>query len=187
MFINSGFTIPFSDFLMFGVIIFFGYYGFRRGVQKELISVLRIYFSFIITVILYERLAVLVQALFNAPSWFAQMLCFVVIFVVFVAAIWVIEIILRKKLSQAEKTSSVLSKTGGVTLGLLEGILIISIMIMAVEFYPTPEGAKYPFEGAVSYKFIKQIAPGIKDFTVRPVSALKDISDGSKPEDLEEE
>ena len=187
MFINSGFTIPLSDILIFGVIIFFGYYGYRRGVQKELVSVLRLYFSFIITVLLYERLAVVVQALFNAPSWFAQMLCFVIIFAVFVAAIWAIEIILRKKLSQTTKAGSVLSKAGGVTLGLLEGILIISIMIMAVEFYPTPEGAKYPFEGAVSYKFIKQIAPSIKDFTVSPVSMLKEISDGSEPEDLEEE
>jgi uncharacterized membrane protein required for colicin V production len=187
MFMNSGFTIPLSDILMFGVIIFFGFYGYRRGVQKELVSVLRLYFSFIITVLLYERLAILFQALFNAPSWFAQMFCFAFIFVILVGAIWATEIILRKKLSHDTKASSALSKVGGVTLGLLEGILIISILIMAVEFYPTPEGAKYPFEGAVSYKAIKQVAPSIKDFTVRPVSVLKDMSDGTKPGDSEEE
>ena len=103
------------------------------------------------------------------------------------AVIWAIEIILRKKLSHDAKASSALSKIGGVTLGLLEGILIISILIMAVEFYPTPKGAKYPFEGAVSYKAIKQVAPSIKDFTVKPVSVLKDMSDGKEPEELEEE
>lgn len=183
---NSGFTVPLSDILMFGVIIFFGFYGYRRGVQKELVSVLRIYFSFIITVLLYERLAILLQALFNTPSWFAQMLCFVFIFVILVAATWATEILLRKKLSHDAKASSSLSKVGGVTLGLLEGILIISILIMAVEFYPTPEGAKYPFEGAISYKVIKQIAPSIKDFTVKPVSVLKEMSNGTKPEELEE-
>ena len=187
MSMNFGFTIPLSDILMLGVIIFFGYYGYRRGVQKELVSVLRLYFSFIITVILYERTAILVQAITNAPSWVAQMLCFTAILAVFISAIWAAEIMLRKKLSQTEKASSVLSKVGGVTLGLLEGILIISIMIMDVEFYPTPEGAKYPFEGAASYKVIKQVAPSIKDFTVKPVSMLKDISDGSEVEDLEED
>jgi uncharacterized membrane protein required for colicin V production len=187
MSMNFGFTIPLSDILMFGVIIFFGFYGYRRGVLKELISVLRLYFSFIFTVLLYERAAILLQAITNIPSWFVQMLCFSVILIIFLVAMWAVEIILRKKITPDEKTGSVLSKVGGVTLGLLEGILLISIMIMDVEFYPTPEGAKYPFEGAVSYKVIKQVAPSIKDFTVKPVSMLKDISDGTEIDDMEED
>ncbi len=171
---------------MFAVIIFFGYYGFRRGVLKELLSVLRLYFSFIITVLFYEKLAVLTQAILNTPSWFAQMLCFTVILAVLFSAVWAAEIILRKKISQTTKAGSILSKVGGVTLGLLEGILLMSIMIMAVEFYPSSEGAKYPFEDAASYKVIKQIAPSIKEYTVRPVSMLKDMSDGSELDDTEE-
>jgi len=185
MYMNFGFTVPLSDILMFAVIIFFGYYGFRRGVLKELLSVLRLYFSFIITVLFYEKLAVLTQAILNTPSWFAQMLCFTVILAVLFSAVWAAEVILRKKISQTTKAGSILSKVGGVTLGLLEGILLISIMIMAVEFYPSSDGAKYPFEGAASYKVIKQVAPSIKEYTVRPVSMLKDISNGSEPDDLE--
>lgn len=172
---------------MFAVIIFFGYYGYRRGVLKELLSVLRLYFSFIITVLFYEKLAVLTQAILNTPSWFAQMLCFTVILAILFSAVWATEVILRKKMSQTTKAGNVLSKVGGVTLGLLEGTLLISIMIMTVEFYPTPEGAKYPFEGASSYKVIKQVAPSIKEYTVRPVSMLKDISNGSESDDLEKE
>ena len=187
MSINFGFTIPLSDILIFGVIIFFGFYGYRRGVLKGLIGILRLYFSFIFTVILYERAAILLQAITNIPSWFVQMLCFTVILIIFVVAMWAVEIILRKKITQDEQTGSVLSKVGGVTLGLLEGILLISIMIMDVGFYPTPEGVKYPFEDAVSYKVIKQVAPSIKDFTVKPVSMLKDISDGTEIENTEED
>ena len=186
MYINFGFAVLLSDIIMFAVIIFFGYYGFRRGVLKELISVLRLYFSFIITVLLYEKLAVLIQAILNTPSWFAQMLCFTIILGVLFASVWATEIILRKKMTQTTKAGSVLSKVGGVTLGLLEGTLLISIMIMTVEFYPAPDEAKYPFEGASSYNVIKQVAPSIKDYTVRPVSMLKDISNGSESDDTEE-
>ena len=170
--INTSFTLPFADFFILGAIVFFAFSGFMRGALRTLFSALRIYFSFIFTSLIYERAALPFQALFDMPAWLAQMACFIAIFGIVLTAIWVVGSILIKRMANPPKTSSSLDKIGGIVLGFVEGILIVSLIIMIIDFHPTPK-AHSPLENAVSYKIIKNIAPSIKDFTMRPISRLK--------------
>ncbi len=184
MSVYAAFTIPFADFFILGAIAFFAFSGFMRGALRTLFSALRIYFSFIITTIFYERVALLIQVMFDTPSWVAQMICFIIVFGIILFIIWLVGAILSKRISKPQ-TSSGLDKVGGAILGLVEGVLIVSIIIMFIDFYPTPK-ARSPLEDAISYKAIKNIAPGIKDLTMRPISRIKHTDKKSKSDDIEE-
>lgn len=185
MSINVAFIIPMADIIFLGIIAFFAFYGFKRGVLRTLYSILRVYFSFIITILFYEKLALLFQAMFDISSVAARIVGFAILFLALVSIIWTIGIFLKKRISKEFNPDSDLSKIGGCVLGLLEGVLIISIGIMDINFYPVPEGAKSPLESAVSYKVIEQVAPGIEHFTISPFSRLREIPDVSKPDESE--
>jgi len=179
---DFAFTLPLTDILIFGTVILFAFSGFKRGVLRALFGFLQVYFSFIITTLLYERAALLLQAAFSISSPLAQMICFTAIFAIFLGIIWVVVFIL-KKVSKPPETSSSLSKIGGTILGIAEGVLIVSIIIMGISFY-SPPIIQSPLENAVSYRVIKQIAPGIKDFTVAHIPSLKEETDVSESDDL---
>ena len=185
------YIVPLADLLIFGVIGLFIFYGFKRGALKTLYSILRIYFSFIISIFFYERLALLLQAIFDMSSGVARIICFTTLFVALLVTMWAAGVFLRRRVAKDPDASNGLSRAGGGILGLLESILIISIIIMVVNFYPIPEGTKFPLEGAISYKIIKYIAPGIETFTIGPISRIKDAADmpdsgGSDESDSEE-
>jgi uncharacterized membrane protein required for colicin V production len=178
--VNLAFALPLADIFILGAIGFFAFSGFMRGALRTLFSLLRIYFSFIITVLFYERLALLAQAMIDMPAWLAQIISFVIVFGVVLTIIWIAGAILIKRIAKPPQTSSSLNKIGGTVLGLVEGIFIVSVIIMCIDFYPAHNDARSPMEDAISYKFIKYIAPSIKDFTMNPVSRLRNIANGSK-------
>jgi len=179
---NFAFALPLADILVFGTVVLFALSGYKRGVLRALFGFLQVYFSFIITAFLYERAALLLQAAFGISSPLAQMICFTAIFVIFLAIIWVAAFIL-KRVSNPPETSSSLSKIGGTILGIAQGILIVSIAIMGISFYPPPE-IQSPLEKAISYRVIKNIAPSIKDFTVRYIPRAKELPDESESDGL---
>ncbi|MFC1716262.1 CvpA family protein [Candidatus Poribacteria bacterium] len=185
MSMNVAFIVPVADLVFLGIIAFFAFYGFKRGVLATLYSILRIYFSFIIAVLFYEKLALLLQAMSDMSSAAARIICFTILFVAFLVTMWTTGVFLKKRISKETDSDSGLSRIGGGVLGLLEGVLLISIAIMDINFYTVPDGAKSPLEDAVTYKVIKQVAPGIEYFTISPISRLKDISDGATADDPE--
>lgn len=178
---NFALAFPLVDILIFGAIILFGFNGFRQGVLRVLVGFLRVYFSFIITTFLYERAAIFLQATFGTSSPLAQTICFAAIFAIFWAVMWAVGLIL-KKISKPLQTSGSLSKIGGTILGIVEGMLIVSIVIMGISFYSAPE-IQSPLEDSVSYRLVKQVAPGIKDFTVGRIPRLKE-TDTLESDDL---
>ena len=182
---NVAFIVPLADLLFLGIIAVFAVYGFKRGVLATLYSILQIYFSFIIAVLLYEKSALLLQAMFDISSAAARIICFTTFFIAFLVTIWATSVFLKKRISREYVSDSGLSRIGGGVLGLLEGVLLISIAIMDINFYTVPDGAKSPLEDALTYKVIKHVAPGIEDFTISPISHLKDISDGTTADEPE--
>jgi len=174
---DIAFIVPLADLLIFGVIGIFVFYGFKRGALRTLYSILRIYFSFIISILFYERLALLLQAASNISSGVARIICFTTLFIALLVTMWSAGIFLRKRVAKASDADSGLSRAGGCLLGLLESVLILCIIFLVIGFYPVPIGVEFPLEGAISYRVIKYIAPGIETFTVGPISRLKNVAD----------
>jgi hypothetical protein len=83
---------------------------------------------------------------------------------------------MSKRISKPE-TSSRVSKISGTILGLAEGILMISIVIMIVSFHPGYDRAQIDFKNTISYRTIEPIAPGIRSLTIGPISQLTENPD----------
>jgi uncharacterized membrane protein required for colicin V production len=175
-----------ADIFVLGVLIFFAFFGFRRGALRTLYSNLRIYFSFIVTMLFYERLAPPLQAVINLPSGIILMICFGIIFVVCIVVVWLISVFVKKRVAKPSQTTSGLSKIGGWILGLLEGVLIISIVIMAISFYHKPEDDKPLLEDTLSYRVLKFVAPSMETFGTGPIARLKELSERRKAKEAED-
>ena len=178
------FTIPFQDMIIIGVIVFFAFKGFTLGAVRAFFAIFRVYFSFIITLLVYKKIAPVPEATFDMPSWLAQMICFMTVFGVLALTLWIAEHMIRKRMWEPPETSNSLNKVGGIILGLLEGILIMSIITMGIEIYDVPDNARSPLEDAASYKAIKPVAPSIRDFTLGPLSHLRKTGNSSEADDV---
>jgi uncharacterized membrane protein required for colicin V production len=170
------FILSLADLFLFGIVVLFAFVGFVRGVLNQLLSFLRVYFSFIAATLLYRKVAKSLLAGLSLPPWATQMIAFAGIFVIFIVIIWLIWAIMSKRISKPE-TSSKVSKISGTILGLAEGILVVSIVIMIVSFHPGYGKAQLEFKDTVSYKAIEPIAPGIRSLTIGPISQLTEIPD----------
>ncbi len=170
------FVLSLADLFLFGIAMLFAFVGFMRGVLNQLLSFLRVYFSFIAATLLYRKVAKSLLDGLSLPPWAIQMVAFAGIFVILITTIWLIWAIMSKKISKPE-TSSKVSKISGTILGLAEGILIISIVIMIISFHPGYDRAQINFKDSISYKTIEPIAPGIRSLTIGPISQLKETSD----------
>ncbi len=173
---DLAFVLSLADLFLFGIVALFAFVGFVRGILNQLLSFLRVYFSFIVATLLYRKVA---RSLLNAlslPLWANQMIAFAGIFVIFIATIWLVWAILSKRISKPE-TSSRMSKISGTILGLAEGILLVSIVIMIVSFHPGYDRAQLDFKSSISYKTIEPIAPGIRSLTIGPISQLTESPD----------
>ena len=84
MSMSSAFTVSLADVLIIGVLFLFAFYGSKRGVRRTLNSIFRIYFSFIIAILFYEKLALLFQAtVVSISSGAARVICFTILFAIF--------------------------------------------------------------------------------------------------------
>ena len=171
-----------ADIIVLGVVIFFAFYGLKRGALRTLYSILRIYFSFIITILFYEKLALLLQANTGITSAVALIVSFTSLFCMLAIIVWLTGVLVRKRIANPPQTDNTLSRIGGIVLGVLESVLLMSIIIMAIDFYPAENKARSPLEDTLSYKVIKNIAPSIESFTTGPIERLKDISGGETDE-----
>jgi uncharacterized membrane protein required for colicin V production len=174
--IELAFVLSLADLFLFGIVVLFAFVGFVRGVLNQLLSFLRVYFSFIAATLLYRKVAKSLLAGLSLPPWATQMIAFAGIFVIFIVTIWLIWAIMSKRISKPE-TSSRVSKISGTILGLAEGILMISIVIMIISFHPRYDRAQLEIKNTISYKAIEPIAPGIRSLTIGPISQLTESPD----------
>ena len=184
---DLAFTIPVADFFAAGVIGLLAFNGFRRGVLGAFFTLLRIYLTFIITALSYERAALPFQARLSASTSTSQIFCFITIFVLVFAAAWAVEIVLRRKISESPGGRKKPSRIGGIILGLFQGILLLSILYMNVDFFPASDrGGTSRLEDAFSHKLVRHVAPGIKDLSVDSVSYFRTLSGRQKPPESED-
>jgi len=146
------------DLFVFGVIILFGFTGYRRGGIKSFISLFLLYLSFIATMILYEKPSLYLQITLDTPSPLARLVCFAIFFAIFVAITRYVNYIITKILTQV-LIRGIISGIIGMFFGAIEGILLISIIFMGIAFYPVNP----PLKDAISFKVMKDIPVNLRD------------------------
>ncbi|MGQ9608635.1 MAG: CvpA family protein [bacterium] len=150
------------DLFVLGFITLCAFNGLRRGAIRTFFSLLWFYISFIITMLLYERVAVFFQAVDGKPSYIARIICFSIIFVLFSAVSKVFNILIIRLLTILI-SEGMSSRVIGAILGIIEGIFLASIVMMNISFYPKELNIK----NTVSYKMTKNIAQDVNNFTFR--------------------
>lgn len=150
------------DLFVLGFIILSAFNGLRRGLVRTFFGLLGFYISFIIAMLLYERMAVFFQAIDGKPSYTARLICFSILFVIFSAILKVLNILIIRLLTTfiSEGTPS---RIIGTILGIIEGIFLTSIVMMNISFYPK----EITIKNSVSYKLTKNIAQDVNNFTMR--------------------
>ena len=128
------FALPLADILVLGVVVFFAIRGLMRGALRELFSFLRFYFSFIAAAILYRTLSSYLYENTEISLWLLHIITFSFIFFVLLFIIWLIEALISRWVTKPE-TRSGLSRIGGAIFGLAEGILVVSAIIMVINFH----------------------------------------------------
>lgn len=170
-------TMTLIDLFVFGLTVLFSLNGFRSGALRSLFSLLWVYIVLVITALFYGKAATLLQATSNTSSPVAQVICFSIIFIILFAITQIINFLLMRLLRLVEP-KGISSRIIGTIFGTVEGILIISIVIMNIAFFPV----KPPLKDMVFYKTMKNIAPGVVDVTIGHIPYLKDSVDLPKPE-----
>jgi len=151
-------TLIAFDLFVFGVIVLFGFNGYRRGGIKSFISLIFLYLSFIAAMVLYEKPSLYLQITLDTPSPLARLVCFAIFFAIFVAITRYVNYIITKILTQV-LIRGIISGIIGIFFGAIEGILLISIIFMSIAFYPVNP----PLKDAISFKVMKDIPVNLRD------------------------
>jgi uncharacterized membrane protein required for colicin V production len=157
------------DIFIAVVLIMYGLAGFRRGGVKSFLSLLFLYIAFIISMILFEKPAVYLQVVLETKSSTARIVCFGIIFAIFIALTRYFYYLATKLFAQV-LIRGIFSGIAGALFGIMEGILIIGIIYMCIGFYPvTP-----PLSETMSFRVIKDIPVEIRDSSLWFLPSMKD-------------
>jgi uncharacterized membrane protein required for colicin V production len=157
------------DVFVLGIIILFGFNGYRRGWVKSLVSLVFLYLSFIAAIILYEWPSMYLQIMLGTSTPVSRVVCFSIFFIIFVVITrYIYYLIIR--LNTQVLVRGVLSGIAGAALGTIEGILLIGIIFMNIAFYPLT----YPLKDSTSFMVIKDIPVDIRDHSLWFLPSMQD-------------
>jgi uncharacterized membrane protein required for colicin V production len=152
-------TLIAFDLFVFGVIVLFGFTGYRRGGIKSFISLLLLYLSFIAAMVLYEKPSLYLQITLDTPSSLARLICFAIFFAIFIVITRYVNYVITKILAAQVLVRGIIGGIIGMIFGTMEGILLISIIFMCIAFYPVNP----PLRDAISFKAMKNIPVDLRD------------------------
>jgi uncharacterized membrane protein required for colicin V production len=151
------------------LLILYGLTGFRRGGIRSFLSLLFLYIAFIISMILFEKPAIYLQVVLETKSSTAKIVCFGIIFTVFVAITRYLYYLATKVFAQV-LVRGLVSGILGAVFGIIEGIFLIGIIYMNIAFYPVYP----PLSDTVSFKAMKDIPIYIRDSSLWFLPNMKD-------------
>jgi len=179
-------TIIIFDVFVFLIIILAGINGFKKGGMRAFLGFLWIYISFILSAILYMRIAVFLQVTFETTSPSAKIIGFVPIFILVFAITRVFNFLLTRLL-KTYLLNSVFGSSIGAIFGAMEAILLISIIFMNMAFYPVHP----PLSDSISFKIFNDLPYQVRNYSLwfLPDSMINDspVYEQKKERDIIEE
>ena len=121
------------DFFLYGAIVIAAYLGYKGGITKKIFNLLALLASIVIAVQLMEPIgdALISSGIFSAP------LAYIVGFALVNTGLMVLAIMLYRRFGKTSvgKSSSQLI---GLILGVLEGCLVVSLLLLALKVFDFP-------------------------------------------------
>lgn len=136
------------DIFFLVIIVISMVFSLFRGMIKEIFSILSIVGGIIIANLLYPKVAVLLMRFITSTLW-ANIIAFVVIFLIVCVLINFVGILLSKTLKKL--ALSWLDRVGGVAFGFIRGVIIVVILVIIL--------TKFPMAGSDKLITSSQIVP----------------------------
>ena len=138
-----------------------GYIGFRLGLGVELVKLTGLIAGFLVAFRYYQGMGdLLAQKTFLSMEWAAALTM-----IVSVAAIYFVVTRIMRLLEKLVQVSfeKKLNQAGGLAAGLVRGLLIASLMLVACQQLPAPTLQESIQKHSMSGRTISQMAPAVYD------------------------
>lgn len=110
-----------------------------RGMIKEVFSILSIVGGIIVANLLYSKGTIFLSRFITSSTW-ANIISFVIIFLIVSVLINFIGVLLHKTLKKL--TLSWLDRVGGVAFGFIRGVIIVVILVIILTKFPIANSSK---------------------------------------------
>jgi membrane protein required for colicin V production len=110
-----------------------------RGMIKEVFSILSIVGGIIVANLLYPKGAIFLMRFISSSTW-ANIIAFIVIFLIICVLINFIGVLLHKALKKL--ALSWLDRVGGITFGFIRGVIIVVILVIILTKFPIANSDK---------------------------------------------
>lgn len=122
------------DWIILAVLMVFVYLGWRRGLVAAIVQLCGYILSFFLVGHYYPLVQRSLILRYHLAHWLARLFSVLLIIVLIVVVVRIVIYILNRVL-KAIKLST-LNKAGGATLGLFNGLLIVIIFMVILDFIP---------------------------------------------------
>lgn len=127
--------INWVDILILTLLVRLCYVGFERGLSSEITPVIGTYIALIISLHTYFQIGDVIATYTPLPSTFTYFISFVGLAVLINYIVFLFDLNIVKKIITVQIVS-LYNKIGGLVAGALRGILLISIVVIALELVP---------------------------------------------------
>jgi membrane protein required for colicin V production len=145
------------DLVIAVIIVLSVYLGYRKGFLRRLLGIAGIILGFILALKFYDQTAGLFTGLLKTNLTITRVICFLlIIIVVFSLAVWIARFI-----AGLNSGTTMIDKLLGVVFGLIEGLIIASVLIVNMSYLNLPDNKTR--ESSVFYPKVYKVAPMIFD------------------------
>lgn len=157
-----------TDICIFVGLVLFALLGFRDGFFRKLFGILGLILGLILATKFMSGLGENVMLWFDFPSDVSHVLAFSFVYM-FVMVF--VNVLFRWFGRSSKETLSMRSRFLGAVLGLLQGAVVVSLLLLMSNIFDIPE--KEDRDSAVLYKPMSSIAPAVFDYTTSWMPASK--------------
>ncbi len=165
---HEGISLNFLDIFALALMLFLFVRGWFRGISRELTSLVGLILGLGLAFRYYPELASELRLRFPSISSFSVVIAFALIFFLVIVFFSIIGVLLNKLLKAV--WLGWLDRWGGAVFGLVEAVLILSVLFFAISMLPDVPLIKFIKKDSLSYEIFKTYAfPYIR----RVISDLK--------------
>lgn len=153
------------DLLIIFPVIAFGGLGFRDGIVRKLVAICVAIMTMFIAHLLMQDIAKILIEYFHAQPAGAPMTAFLTVFFI----LFFLQAVLYRFLTGNYRIGGIVDRIIGSLVGVAEGVLIVSIVIMILTLQGPPS-RRLTWDSRL-YRPVVSVAPMIKDFLSNLVSS----------------
>jgi len=163
------------DIALIVIVLGFSIHGLFRGLVFEVLMLIGFVAAYVIAVMHMSNLAVWMNKFLSLPFWIPLVLSFLVLFVLSLLIFRWIAGALKHLFKQTP--AAFIDRIGGGVFGLVKGVLVASMLALAVSFTGLPPKLEAVKSQSVFFGPVRRVAPAVFNFIMRSFPKTKTFAD----------